>query len=79
MDVAQHKRIVLGLVYCRFVWGTFQNCGSESARRFFASADNGPLEQQCRFGLSDPLTLYVGENAKLAPGYGTPATRTKPK
>lgn len=43
------------------------------------SPDHRLKEEQYRLWLSDPLTLYGVENAKLAPGYQPPATRTTRK
>lgn len=43
------------------------------------SPDHSLTEEQYRLALSDPLTLYGVENAKLAPGYQVPASNTTQK
>ena len=43
------------------------------------SPDHRLKEEQYRLWLSDPLALYGVENAKLAPGYQAPATKTSRK
>jgi hypothetical protein len=40
------------------------------------SPDHGLKEEQHRLWLSDSLALYGVENAKLAPGYQSPAAKT---
>lgn len=44
-----------------------------------ASPDHSLKEEQYRLWLSDPLTLYGVENAKLAPGYQAPAAKASRK
>ena len=44
-----------------------------------ASLDHSQKEEQYRLWLSDPLALYGVENAKLAPGYRSPAAQTSRK
>lgn len=43
------------------------------------SPDHSLKEEQYRLWLSDPLALYGVKNAKLAPGYRSPATNTTQK